>query len=68
MDGATDIDARVVGPRPEDQQAEETDGESTPQVTAVKDTTRVQKLVAMVISQDCGLLGATQMFSKEPHN
>lgn len=58
MDGAADIDAGVVGPRPEDQQAEETDGESTAQVAAVRDTTTVQQPVAMVISQGFSLFGA----------
>lgn len=65
---AADIDARVFGGRPEDQQAEQTDGESTLQVAAVWDTTRVQQLVAMVISQGSGLLGVVQMFPEEPHN
>lgn len=63
-----DIDARVVGPCPEDQQAEETNGKSTEQGPTVRDMTRVQQLVAMVVSQGSGLLGATQMFPKEPHN
>lgn len=63
-----DIDAGVFRPSPEDQQAEETNGESTPQGATVRDMTRVQQLVAMVISQGSGLLGASQMFPKEPHN
>lgn len=66
--GAADIDAGVVGSSPEDQQAEETDGESTPQGAAVRDTVRVQQLVAMVISQGSGLLGVVQMFPEEPNN
>jgi len=41
VNGATDIDARIVGPRSEDQQAEQTDGESTPQIATVWDI-RVQ--------------------------
>lgn len=53
---ATDIDARVVRAGPEDEQAEETDGEPTLQGAAVKDVFRVQQLVAMVISQSSGLL------------
>lgn len=68
MDRATDVDTRVIGPCSEDQQTEETDGESTPQVTAVRDPTGVQQLVAMVIGQGSGLLWAAQMFPKEPHN
>lgn len=52
---ATDIDARVVRAGPEDEQAEETDGEPTLQGAAVKDEFRVQQLVAMVISQSSGV-------------
>lgn len=66
--GAADVYAGVVGPRSEDQQAEQTDGEPTLQGAAVGDMTRVQQLVAMVISQSSGLLRAGEMFPKEPHN
>ncbi|TNN80068.1 hypothetical protein EYF80_009720 [Liparis tanakae] len=48
VSGATDVDARVVEPRSEDQQAEQTDGEATPQIATVWDI-RVQQPVAMVI-------------------
>lgn len=65
---AADVDAGVVEPRPEDQQAEEADGEATPQVAAVRDPTGVQKRVAMVIGQGSRLLGAAQAFSEEPHD
>lgn len=63
-----DVDARVGRLCSEDQQAEETDGESTPQPATVRDTVRVKQAVAMVICQGSGLLGATQMFPKEPDN
>lgn len=68
MGGAADVDAGVVGGGPEDQQAEEADGESTLQAGAVRDTPGVQELVAMVIGQGSGLPGAAQMFPKEPHH
>lgn len=64
--GATDVDARVVGSGSEDQQAEQTDGEATPQRAAVKDVTRVQQRVAVVIGQCSGLFGVVQMFPEEP--
>lgn len=66
--GAADIDARVVEPRPEDQQAEEADGESTLQVGAVRNLLGVQQLVAMVICQGDGLLRSVRMFLIEPND
>lgn len=64
--GAADVNAGVVRPRPEDEEAEETDGESTLQVAAVRDTARVQQLVSMEISEGFSFLRAAQVFLKEP--
>lgn len=68
MGRTADIDTRVFRFCSEDQKTEETNGETTQQVAAVKDVTGVQQLVTMVICQCSGLLGAVQMFLKEPHN
>lgn len=68
MGGATHVDARVVGARPENQQTEQTDGESAPQVCTVRDLTGIQELVSMVIGQGSGLFKAAQTFRKEPYN
>lgn len=68
MAGATDVDPRVLRTSSEDEQAEETDGESALQRSAVKDVARVYQLVAMVISQDSGLLGFMQVLPIEPHD
>lgn len=56
MGGATDVDACIIGPGSEDQQAEESDGEATPQVSAVRDLAGIEQVVAMVISQRFGVL------------
>lgn len=56
MGGATDVDACIIGPGSEDQQAEESDGEATPQVSAVRDLAGIKQVVAMVISQRFGVL------------
>lgn len=58
MGRATDIGAGVTRAHPKDQQAEETDGESTTQVATVRDLTCVQHLVTMVIGQSSSLLWA----------
>lgn len=54
--GATDIDACIIGPSSEDQQAEESDGEATPQVSAVRNLAGIEQVVAMVIIQRFGVL------------
>lgn len=66
--GATDVKPRVLRTSSEDEQAEEADGEATLQRSAVKDVARVHQHIAMVISQNSGLLGFTQVLSIEPHD
>lgn len=63
----TDVDPSIAGPGSEDQQAEEPDGEATPQVTAVRDLTGIQQLVAMVISQRSGIPWVFRMFPVKPN-
>lgn len=68
MSGATDVDSGIFGARPEDQQAEQADGEATLQGAAVGDALWVQQLVAMVITQRSGLPEVVQMFPEEPNH
>lgn len=65
---ATDVDARVCRTGPEDEEAEETDGEPTSQVSAMRDVTGVQKHFAVEVSQGPSLLWTGQMFPEEPHD
>lgn len=68
MGRTAEVESRVGTPRPEDHQSEKPDGESTPQVSTVRDLTGIQQLVAMVISQGSGFLKAVHTCSVEPNN
>lgn len=68
MGRATNIEAGVTWSCSEYQQTEEPNGESTSQVTAVRDVTCVQQRVTIVICQGSGLIRAAPMLPEEPNN
>lgn len=64
--GATDVEPGVLRAGPEDQQAEEADGEAALQGGAVEDLLGVQQPVALEVSQRPGLLPAVPQLPEEP--
>lgn len=66
MGGATYVDASVLGVSPEDEKAEEADGEAALQGGALEDLLRVQQPVALEVSQRPGLMPAITQLPEEP--